>query len=938
MPGTKTDTAPVSITFGNTLAADARTDTHIRPGQVVFVDAGVPDLDRLVAGAAEAVAVFRLDAAHDRVRQIADMLVANALHDLAAIHIVSHGRPGAVQLGSTWLDSGTIARHADLLARIGAALRPGGDILLYACDVAQGAAGRAFVAEFSALTDADVAAASHPVGAAARGGSWELDAGIGRGARNAPFTTEALAGYGGLLVAPATDLNGGGGGDDAAASFIEQIPVEIAPVATITDGDLTDLVSLTATLTPRPDGDAVESLALNGTAATAAAGAGLTVTYTPATGVLSVTGPAAPIATYTTILQGIQYNNTSDTPTMIDRFVDIVVNDGTDPSAVNTVTISVNAVNDPPVTDLNGGTAGDDATAAFTEQTPVEITPDATIADADSGTLTSLTATLTPRPDGDAAESLSLNATAATAAAGAGLTVTYTAATGVLSVTGPAASLATYEAILQGLQYNNTDDDPTTTDRNVDIVVHDGTDPSVVNSVTITVAATNDPPATDLNGGVAGDDATASFSEQTPVEIAPAGTITDVDFDHPGVADRDADGAARRGRGRVARAQWRRRGRGGRRRPDRAVHARDRRPLGDRAGGVARHLHDDPAGHPVQQHQRHADHDRPQRRYRGQRRHRSERRQQRHHRGDRAERRAGVHRQRRRHRVRRRADRGPDRGRRRGERRRQRQLRRRLAAGPNHRRVDRGRYADYRQCRRDHVRFRHRRGELQCGPDRHRHGHPHQPPGDLQPQRRRRGGDRAHPGVPLQQQHRRSDRRHPHRDVHPGGRRRERGRQSGHGELHSRCRRHAGERRADAHRQPGQPGFHRRRGPGQPGGPGGGVHRRERRHRGGGPDHHQPDLRGRRPARRRQRTHRGRRHHDHARRQFLGPHRRQRPELQRHAVRERVQPGRDRRAHPRDRRIGSRHQRHRQWHHVPGHERRRPHGGRAHLHADADRR
>src|SRR3954451_2530182 len=106
--------------------------------------------------------------------------------------------------------------------------------------------------------------------------------------------------------------------------------------------------------------------------------------------------------------------------------------------------------NNPPVLDLNGAGAGNDATASFTEQTPLVITPAATITDVDSANLTSLTATLTTRPDGDGVESLSLNATAAALATTDLLTVTYTAATGVLSVTG-SASKADYQSILDGI-------------------------------------------------------------------------------------------------------------------------------------------------------------------------------------------------------------------------------------------------------------------------------------------------------------------------------------------------------------------------------------------------------------------------------------------------------------------------------------------------------
>ena len=65
-------------------------------------------------------------------------------------------------------------------------------------------------------------------------------------------------------------------------------------------------------------------------AATTAA-AGLGVGYTSGTGVLSITGSAS-VATYQTILQGILYNNTSDSPTTTNRSIPVVASDGTDPS------------------------------------------------------------------------------------------------------------------------------------------------------------------------------------------------------------------------------------------------------------------------------------------------------------------------------------------------------------------------------------------------------------------------------------------------------------------------------------------------------------------------------------------------------------------------------------------------------------------------------
>jgi WD40-like Beta Propeller Repeat len=69
---------------------------------------------------------------------------------------------------------------------------------------------------------------------------------------------------------------------------------------------------------------------------------------------------------------------------------------------------------------------------------------------------------------------------------------------------------------------------------------------------TLSGFATNAAPVTDLNDAGAGNDNTASFTEQTPVLIAPAATVTDSRLGDPHLADRDADGAPGRRRGRVA--------------------------------------------------------------------------------------------------------------------------------------------------------------------------------------------------------------------------------------------------------------------------------------------------------------------------------------------------------------------------------------------------
>ena len=271
---------------------------------------------------------------------------------------------------------------------------------------------------------------------------------------------------------------------------------------------------------------AAASLAVSAIRAGAAEGAGTSGTLgsglTGSHGTLTLNANGSYTYVVNEADSAVQALNTSGTLT--DSF-NYTVSDGslTD-TAVLTVTI--NGANDAPVLDLNGAAAGNDATASFTEQTPVVIAPAATVTDVDSANLSSLTATLAARPDGNTAESLSLNASAASAASGAGLSVSYVASTGVLAISG-SASKAIYQSILDGIQYNNTSDAPTTTNRIVNIVASDGTDTSATQSVTINVIAVNDAPVisgltiTDTSiSFVATDPDNATLSLQSPFAAA----------------------------------------------------------------------------------------------------------------------------------------------------------------------------------------------------------------------------------------------------------------------------------------------------------------------------------------------------------------------------------------------------------------------------------
>jgi hypothetical protein len=194
-PGTDRTRANTPL---DAIRTDAPADNGTRR-DVVFIDPQSGDLMGLYGGAKPGDLVFVLDPNKDGVQQIADILAAQDLHDLDAIHIVSHGMEAEVKLGTTVLTDGNLADHADALAAIGKALKPGGDLMLYGCDVAAGSDGQQFIHDLARLTGADVAASTDETGSAALGGDWTLEAATGAITATNPFTDAALANYEGLL-------------------------------------------------------------------------------------------------------------------------------------------------------------------------------------------------------------------------------------------------------------------------------------------------------------------------------------------------------------------------------------------------------------------------------------------------------------------------------------------------------------------------------------------------------------------------------------------------------------------------------------------------------------------------------------------------------------------------------------------------------------------
>ncbi len=167
--------------------------------RLVFVDAGVAGYEDLVAGISADRSVYRLNPAQDAIAQITQTLLSR--NGISSIEIISHGQDGALKLGADWLSFDNLGQYSQQLQSWSQAMTDDGDILFYGCNVAQSQRGQAFLAELSALTQADIAASNNLTGNAASGGDWDLEVAIGNVDRQSQtFSADRPANFIGLLA------------------------------------------------------------------------------------------------------------------------------------------------------------------------------------------------------------------------------------------------------------------------------------------------------------------------------------------------------------------------------------------------------------------------------------------------------------------------------------------------------------------------------------------------------------------------------------------------------------------------------------------------------------------------------------------------------------------------------------------------------------------
>ncbi len=181
--------------------------------EIVFVDAEVDNYQQLVddlhnnADSSRNIEVVVLERDRDGIEQISEFL--SNRDDLDAIHIISHGDDGSVQLGNTSLNADTLEQNSLNIAFWANSFAETGDILIYGCNLAETETGQSLIDDLSSLTLADVAASTDMTGHADLGGDWVLEFNVGQVETAVAFSGEAQEAWQAVLATDAEDAFSG---------------------------------------------------------------------------------------------------------------------------------------------------------------------------------------------------------------------------------------------------------------------------------------------------------------------------------------------------------------------------------------------------------------------------------------------------------------------------------------------------------------------------------------------------------------------------------------------------------------------------------------------------------------------------------------------------------------------------------------------------------
>ncbi len=156
---------------------DATISTDGKRNELIVISGSIYGADEAIAELAERADVLQLEVGQDPMEEILAWMEKQGDRKYDAIHIVSHGASGYLSLNGVVIDAEYLAANPDVFAELGNHITDDGDIMLYGCNTAEGAAGEAFISQLAELTGADVAASTGTVGGYS--GNWQLDFAMG---------------------------------------------------------------------------------------------------------------------------------------------------------------------------------------------------------------------------------------------------------------------------------------------------------------------------------------------------------------------------------------------------------------------------------------------------------------------------------------------------------------------------------------------------------------------------------------------------------------------------------------------------------------------------------------------------------------------------------------------------------------------------------------
>ena len=241
---------------------------------------------------------------------------------------------------------------------------------------------------------------------------------------------------------------------------------------------------------------------------------------------LHLIGPATP-NDFISAFQSLSYLNNATSPTAGARLVRFTIHDG-EITATAFSEVVVETINNAPTIDFNGPQPGLGFQTNFLEGgPPVAIASEqVVIADTDNLLLSSLTIAILSSTD-RTAETLSVGGTVGN------ISSVYTPATGTMFLSGPATT-EDYRTSLLSVQYQNTADEPSGNQRDIQVIVSDGDLTSEPAIVVMTFIFVNDPPVVVLDTG--GDFSTVYIENNPQVSIVNPRSAEITDPDSPTLA------------------------------------------------------------------------------------------------------------------------------------------------------------------------------------------------------------------------------------------------------------------------------------------------------------------------------------------------------------------------------------------------------------------